>query len=126
MSESDANYIDVDKVERVLALKVFEDIKDCALYKERKFCQLVPASKLLPTAVGGSVLIQGILDLVAVKDGEAVLIDYKISTIESDEDLIKAYKTQLELYGFALEKILGVKLKGKYIINVLQEKVITV
>ena len=126
MSESDANYIDVDKVERVLALKVFEDIKDCALYKERKFCQLVPASKLLPTAVGGSVLIQGILDLVAVKDGEAVLIDYKISTIESDEDLIKAYKTQLELYGYALEKILGVKLKGKYIINVLQEKVITV
>ena len=126
MSESDAGHIDVDKVGRVLSLKLFEDIKDHALYKERKFCQLVPASKLLSSEVSGSVLIQGILDLVAVKGGEAVLIDYKISTIESDVDLVKAYKTQLELYGYALEKILGVKLKGKYIVNVLQEKVITV
>ena len=126
MSESDAKCIDVDKVGRVLTLKIFDDIKDYVLYKERKFCQLVPASKLLSNQVGGSVLIQGILDLVAVKDGEAVLIDYKISTIESDEDLIKAYKTQLELYGYALEKILGVKVKGKYLVNVLQEKVIAV
>ena len=126
MSEGDASHIDVDKVGRVLSLKLFEDIKDHALYKERKFCQLVPASKLLSREVSGSVLIQGILDLVAVKGGEAVLIDYKISTIESDVDLVKAYKTQLELYGYALEKILGVKLKGKYIVNVLQEKVITV
>lgn len=126
MSNEQANFIDVDKVKRILSLEIFNKIKDYKIYKERKFCQLVSAKKLLNQEVGGEVLIQGILDLVAVKDGKAVLIDYKISTIESDSDLIKAYKTQLELYSYALEKILGVKVEGKYIINVLKESVITV
>ncbi len=126
MSAQQASYIDVDKVERVLNLEIFSKIKGYKIYKERKFCQLVPAEKLLNKKVGGEVLIQGILDLVALKDKKAVLIDYKISTIESDADLIKAYKTQLELYAYALEKTLGVEVEGKYIINVLQEKVLTV
>jgi ATP-dependent exoDNAse (exonuclease V) beta subunit len=55
-----------------------------------------------------------------------VLIDYKISTIKEDSDLVKAYKTQLDLYAHALEKILKVKVKAKYIINVLKENVISV
>ncbi len=126
MSESQKQLIDVDKVDRVLKLKIFKDIKDCALYRERKFCQLVPAKMLLNKNVDGEVLIQGILDLVAIKGDEAVLIDYKISTIESDNDLKNAYKTQLELYAYALEKILGVKVKEKFIINVLKENVISV
>ncbi len=126
MSESQKQLIDVDKVDRVLRLEIFKDIKDCTLYKERKFCQLVPAKMLLNKDVEGEVLIQGILDLVAIKGDEAVLIDYKISTIERDSDLKNAYKTQLELYAHALEKILGVKVKKKFIINVLKENVISV
>ena len=86
----------------------------------------IPASELFDTDSQKQVLIQGILDLVAISGDEAVLIDYKISTIEKDEDLINAYKTQLTLYCYALEKILGVKVKGCYIINVLQEKLISI
>ena len=114
------------RVENILKLDIFKALKDCKIYRERKFCQLVPASEILNVNSEKNVLVQGILDLVAVKGDEAVLVDYKISTIEKDEDLIKAYKTQLNAYSYALEKILGVKVVKRYIINVLQEKVIEV
>ena len=126
MSESQAKLIDTDKVERVLKLKLFEDIKDYTIHKERKFCQLVPAKMLVGSDVGREVLIQGILDLVAIKGDEAILVDYKISTIKEDSDIVKAYKTQLELYANAVEKILKVKVTNKYIVNVLKENVISV
>ncbi len=121
-----ADYVDASKIERILKLEIFNELKNYKLYKERKFCQLVPACELFDTDSKKQVLIQGILDLVAVKGDKAVLIDYKISTIEKDEDLIKAYKTQLKLYSYALEKILGVKVLGCYIIDVLKEKVLKV
>lgn len=126
MGESQKALIDPDKVARVLKLKIFEDIKDYTLYKERKFCQLVPAKMLDGSDVDREVLVQGILDLVAIKGEEAVLIDYKISTIKDDNDIKNAYKTQLELYANAVEKILKVKIKEKYIVNVLKESVISV
>ena len=126
MSESQKALIDADKVARVLKLKIFEDIKDYTLYKERKFCQLVPARILVGSDVDREVLVQGILDLVAIKGDEAVLVDYKISTIKDDNDIVNAYKTQLELYANAVEKILKVKVKQKYIVNVLKESVISV
>ena len=126
MTSGQAELIDVDKIERILKLDLFSEIKNHKIYKERKFCQLVPASEIFDVNSNKSVLVQGILDLVAVKGDEAVVIDYKISTIEKDEDLIKAYETQLKMYSYALEKILGVKVEKRLIVNVLQEKVIEV
>ena len=126
MSENQKNLIDVDKVERVLKLELFEKIKDHSIYKERKFCQLVPAKMLVGGDADREVLVQGILDLVAIKGDEAILIDYKISTIKEDSDIVKAYKTQLGLYANAVEKILKVKVTNKYIVNVLKESVISV
>jgi ATP-dependent helicase/nuclease subunit A len=72
------------------------------------------------------VLIQGIADLIAIGENGATLIDYKISTIERDEDIVKAYKTQMELYKNAIESVLKIKVNEVLIINVLQEKVIKV
>ena len=49
------------------------------------------------------VLIQGVVDLVIVKNGEAILIDYKTNR-QNDADILREkYKIQLECYKIAVE-----------------------
>ncbi len=121
MDKTQAEFIDVSKVQSILNLPIFSEIKNSKLLKEQKFCHLVSANELFETDSREKVLIQGIADLIAIDDNGAILIDYKISTIESEEDLIKAYKTQMTLYKNAIEEILKVKVKKVVLVNVLQE-----
>ncbi|MBR6737689.1 MAG: UvrD-helicase domain-containing protein [Clostridia bacterium] len=120
------NAVDENKVKSILSLSIFDKIKGYKLYKERKFFMLVPANELGLSTSTEEVLIQGIIDLLAVKDNEAILIDYKLSTIESDSDLKKKYLTQMELYKMAIEKVLKLKVTTVCILNVLKESEIFV
>ncbi len=61
------------------------------------------------------VILQGIIDCYFCEDGEYVLVDYKSDYYENTEDMKKKYKTQLELYSQAIEKITKKKVKNKYL-----------
>lgn len=56
-------------------------------------------------------LVQGVIDLLAVGDGGALVIDYKTGRDPRDP----RYRAQLDLYAEAVEKILRIKVKEKYI-----------
>lgn len=82
------------------------------LYKEQPFVLGVPArvlSEEFPEEE--KVLIQGIIDVYFVEDDEIVLLDYKTDAINSGEELVQRYKTQLDYYRKALENIKGMKVK---------------
>ena len=102
-------------------MSIFNKIKDYTLYKERKFCALIPASELNLSTSNEEVLVQGIIDLLAVKDGKAILVDYKLSAIASDEDLKAKYLTQMQLYKKAIESVLKLRVEEIVIINLLKE-----
>ena len=61
-------------------------------------------------------VLQGIIDLLAVNGDDAWIIDYKYSSLEK-ESLIKKYKKQLNLYAYAVQKTLKLKVVKKVIIN---------
>lgn len=126
ISKEQADYIDVNVVNNLLKLPIFSEIKNHKLLKEQKFCHLVSASELLGVKEDRKVLVQGICDLIAIKDDKAILIDYKITTIEKDEDIVKAYKTQMDLYKGAIENVMKLKVEKVLIINVLQQRTIEV
>lgn len=74
--------------------------KDCDLYREKEFVM-----------DDGGTLMQGVIDLLAVRDGKAVVIDYKTGkNIDKEE-----YRAQLDLYARAAEKLAGLEVTGKYI-----------
>ena len=52
-----------------------------------------------------TVLIQGIIDVYWIEDGEAVILDYKTDRVNSSERLIDLYKTQLDYYAEALSRL---------------------
>ena len=89
------------------AAKIFIEQSGYTLYKEQPFTAFIPASIVEEGYQGEEqILIQGIIDLLAVKEEEAIIIDYKHSSTVSEGALINRYKKQLELYAYAVEKVL--------------------
>ncbi|MBR4781121.1 MAG: helicase-exonuclease AddAB subunit AddA, partial [Lachnospiraceae bacterium] len=89
-------------------------------YREKQFMILVNAKDIDVDKYGESdarIPVQGVIDAMFIEDGEIVILDYKTDSVPQNETpeerLIKLYKTQLELYGQAAERLLGLKVKEK-------------
>lgn len=67
-------------------------------------------------------LMQGVIDLLAVKEGTAIIVDYKTGSSPNKA----AYVRQLELYAAAVEKVLNLKVEAKYIYALDASKLIRV
>ncbi len=84
------------------------------LYKEQPFVLGISASRLSEEfPEDEKVLIQGIIDVYFIEDGEIVLLDYKTDAVKTEEELKKRYQTQIDYYTEALEKITGLNVKEK-------------
>jgi len=86
------------------------------LSKEKQFVMGLKASELYPDIDSDElILVQGIIDVFFEEDGEIVLLDYKSDLVDSGEELIKRYRTQLDYYSRALEQILHKRVKERVI-----------
>ncbi len=121
-----ADLLSDSNLQSILKLDIFKKIKGYKHLKEQKFCCLFDANQLGYKNTNEQILVQGIVDLLAVNGDTAILIDYKYSTIKNDDDLIKNYYTQLKLYKEAVEKCSNYKISEVYLINVLQLKCVKV
>ena len=63
-------------------------------------------------------IVQGIIDVCFLEDGEYVIADYKTDNVDTMEELVKRYKIQLECYKIAIEKISGIKVRDMIIYSV--------
>ncbi len=94
-----AELVDFEKIDRAAKL-IAELTKDCKLYREKEFVMDADGT-----------LMQGVIDLIAVKGETAIVVDYKTGrNIDRQE-----YRAQLDLYAGAAEKLAGLKVVGKYI-----------
>lgn len=123
ITKEESDLLDVNKLKSILTMPIFAFIRGKNCYKERKFCNFIDA-KEIGYDVNEKVLVQGIIDLIVEDDDGLILIDYKLSKIEEDSDIIEKYSKQLSLYKRALENCMGAKVKKVYLINILQEKII--
>lgn len=116
--QEEMDLVSVDKVEVFLnspvAQRVAKAQAEGKCYKEQPFVLGISADKLNPDFPESEmVLIQGIIDLFFEEDGEIVLLDYKTDAVKSGEELVKRYKTQMDYYAEAIERILNKKVKEK-------------
>ncbi len=84
------------------------------LYREQPFVLGVAAQRVsheFPQEE--TVLIQGIIDVFWVENGEIVLLDYKTDVIDSMEELWNRYETQLDYYQEALGRLMCMPVKEK-------------
>lgn len=82
------------------------------LYREQPFVLGIAANRLgeeFPAQE--QVLIQGIVDVFFVENGALVLLDYKTDRIDSMQELWNRYETQLDYYGEAVSRLMGMPVK---------------
>ena len=123
LTKKEADLLDMKALQRLFGGKVFSLLRGYELYKERWFMVNVPAS--LIGEKGGEIMLQGIVDLLAVQGGEAIIVDYKYSSKDA-ASLEKKYAKQLALYKYAVEKALGYKVKAAYLVSLAEAKAIAV
>ena len=74
------------------------------IIREGQFYLNIPYNKIIKTShITDKILIQGVVDLVIVKNDEAILIDYKTNKEKNDDVMRKKYEIQLECYKIAVE-----------------------
>lgn len=88
------------------------------LYREAQFVMGIDGEEIYDASVGTKVLIQGIIDVYFIEDGEIVLADYKTDRVHSMDELVKRYSEQLKYYKIALEQITRMKVKEVIIYSV--------
>ena len=71
----------------------------------------------------GNILVQGVIDLLAVRDDEAIIVDYKTSHKNADA-LKSTYAEQLALYKKAVEKTLKLKVVRLVLFNIMSAETI--
>ena len=81
------------------------------LYREWRFSVELPPERLpLFTDAdpsGEMVVLQGECDLLIIRDGEAIVVDYKTDLVTSMEQLVERYSDQLLLYADAVSAVTG-------------------
>jgi len=116
--------IDLEKIGLCINGGAFDSLKGKTLYREKGFMASLPAKDIFGGDSEKNVVIQGVIDLLAIGGKTAVIIDYKYSS-KTAEALKKTYAPQLRLYALAVEKILGVKVTEKYLLSLVTgEKIV--
>ena len=114
------NLLSVEKLVEILSNPVFEELKEKRLLKEQKFLVSLPvkdtyakkenAEPAWRKDTGENMIFQGAIDLLALSDDSALIIDYKFSK-GSAEYLHQHYRPQLDLYRQTVAKILQIPLE---------------
>ena len=94
-------FLDTDLAKRMSAASVREQ-----LYLEQPFVLSVNAKDVKEEFPSDEkILVQGVIDVYFEEDGKLILMDYKTDRVESAEELINRYKTQLHYYAEALSRL---------------------
>ena len=125
LTKEELKGVNIDRIESAVSDKVFGELKGYRLYREKLFLASFPSSKILNTDSEEEVVVQGIIDLLAISEQDAIIVDYKYSSLDK-ESLNKKYSAQLDAYAFAVEKVLKKKVSKKIIVNLFTGQTIQV
>ena len=125
LSEEEFNLIDCGKIYKAIQnLKPY--VEGARLFREQEFLMYVPLCELTNSSITDKVLVQGVVDLICVKNDAIYIFDYKTSNTKNVEERAKSYVTQMLCYQKAVEGALNCKINKKFLYFFLQERLILI
>ncbi len=104
---------------KILRMPLFASLAGAQLRREQPFLLFLPAGQLYDTQEQSEVLVQGVIDLLAVRGEECIVADYKYSA-RGAEELAAAYAPQLRIYAAAAARMPGIKRVRTVLVNIMQ------
>lgn len=119
ISNEEMETIVVEKIANFFSNPEFQNIVSNAdhVFREKEFFALNK------TQTSSSVM-QGIVDLLILRDNEMIVLDYKTGNLNPQK--LEKYKLQVSIYADAMERSFGLPVKKKGIININTGKIIFV
>ena len=103
LSPQEAESLDVAKLRRFIESEIVTDAIENQTYREYRFTVNIPANLTgLTEDSETSVILQGAVDLLIIKDNQITIVDYKTDRVSSADILVERYKKQLSLYKEAV------------------------
>lgn len=119
LTRQEADALEKDKLCRFFESDIARRIKASPLLlREKQVTVGVKACELYPeldVPCDETVVIQGYVDCAFVEEGELVIVDYKTDRGVTMQELCDRYRTQLEMYEYALAECTGMKVRGTLI-----------
>lgn len=126
LSKEELEFIEENKVRNLLKLNFFNDLKNADfILKEREFYASLPATLINENAEKDeSFIMQGVIDLLVINDNEAILLDYKTGKLNDEK--LKNYTFQLNVYSNVAEKAFNKKITHKFLCLIDLQKIIEI
>ena len=130
-SETEVKEMKTDELEAFFASEICARIQASqTVMREKKFAMLMSVTEAYPdlpdTFADETIVVQGMLDLAFVEDGEIVIVDYKTDRGVDEAELIRRHSEQLSVYKAAMERCTDCRVKAAYIYSLPLKKEIKV
>ncbi len=103
LTPQEAESLDLIKLRRFIESDIVTDAINNPSYREYRFTVNIPANLTgLTEDTETSVILQGAVDLLIIKDNQITIVDYKTDRVSSTDILLKRYFKQLSLYKEAV------------------------
>lgn len=117
LTREQAEAVDRGAIRRFLRSPLCADLRQAKpVEREYRFSLLLPGEAYFPElGAGEEIMLQGVVDLFAVKDGAVTVVDFKTDYVTEDtiSEKAESYRPQLEAYSAALERILELPVKRR-------------
>ena len=121
LSEEELNLIDKEKIIKIFDLEIFRCISNSDIvFQEREFYAKMKCSIIDENAQDEEFILQGIIDLVIIKENEVWILDYKTGKFSNEK--MNDYKKQVNVYADVCERAFCRKVTKKIICFVDEQK----
>ncbi len=122
ITESQAALIDARAVAEFFGSELFKRVCACEFYKrEQRFLFEMPISND-ELYSDDKTVVQGAVDLVFCENGELVIVDFKTTKHNTDEELINLYSVQLDIYSKAMSEMFKKPVKQRVLYSLYKNK----
>ncbi len=118
----------VDPAKIFIAIQNIRPLLEGArVYREQQFMMRAKHCDLVKNStITDEILLQGVIDLIIVKNNEIILLDYKTSGSHNIEKTAQNYIMQLNCYSKAISGAMHAKVSQKFLYFFLQERLILI
>lgn len=118
----------VDKfiIKKILNMPFFAEINaEDIVLTEREFLAKMPAKLKINSAKNSDTFtLQGVIDLIVIRNNKLILLDYKTGKITDDK--LDKYKFQLDLYADVASRAFEMEISKKYLLFIDEQKIIEI
>ena len=106
LSLEETKIIDFEKIKNIVNVEFFNAIKpDDIIFQEKEFYAKMPTSMIDKNSAEDEFILQGVIDLIIIKNDEVWVLDYK--TGRFSEEKMQKYKIQIDAYAKVCERVFG-------------------